>query len=459
MDDRIIDFVAALRGAGVRVSVAESADSMSAVEQTGIHDRETFRSALRLTLIKDGKDISTFERLFPLFFGIGEPPLLQPSDVLSPDEEEMLRQALQALGPDLLDLLRQLLEGRGLEPQDLEALGEAAGLPNFGDSRQQRWAEQRMKRALGWQDLEEALEQLLELLAQMGMSQEGREKVLEMLGANLDALEEQIRHYAGGSIARRAAEEPRPETGPDLMHRPFQRLTEEEADALRDEIRRLAARLRSRVTLRHRRGKKGVLDPKATIRANLRHGGVPIELRLKTRHLKPKLALICDISTSVRHCAEFMLRLIYELQDQVAKARSFAFIDHIEEISGAFDEHRPEVAVEEVLGRLQPGYYNTDLGASLEQFCKRFLDAVDSRTTVIFLGDGRNNYNDPRLDLVTMIQRRARRVLWLNPEPRPLWGTGDSDIRDYGPLCDSLDQVSNLAELASAVDRIFLPGR
>ncbi len=243
------------------------------------------------------------------------------------------------------------------------------------------------------------------------------------------------------------------------MNRPFRRLSEEEADALRDEVRRLAARLRSRAALRHRRGKKGVLDPKATIRANLRNGGVPIELRLKTRHLKPKLALICDISTSVRHCAEFMLRLIYELQDQVAKARSFAFIDRIEEISAAFDEHRPDVAVEQVLRNLQAGYYNTDLGASLAQFCKHHLDAVDGRTTVIFLGDGRNNYNNPRTDLVNMIQRRARRVVWMNPEPTALWGTGDSDMWQYVPHCDNVHQVSNLAELTAAIDRLFMQGR
>ncbi|MBI1725254.1 MAG: VWA domain-containing protein, partial [Candidatus Tectomicrobia bacterium] len=314
-------------------------------------------------------------------------------------------------------------------------------------------------RALGWQEVEEALEALLEALARMGMGEEARERVQEMFGANLEALEEQVRRHAGVSTLRRALEEPQREKGPDLMHRPFQQITEEEADLLRREVRRLAARLRSRAALRRRRGKRGVLDPKATLRANLRHAGVPILLRLKTRHLKPKLAILCDVSTSVRHCAEFMLRLLYELQDQVAKARSFAFIDRIEEISEAFHEHRPEVAVETVLRRLPPGHYNTDLGAALEQFDRRHLDAVDRRTTVIFLGDGRNNHSDPRVDLIDRIRRRARRVLWMNPEPRPLWGTGDSDIWAYVPFCDHVHQVSNLAELSAAVDRLFWPGR
>ncbi|MFQ5691578.1 MAG: VWA domain-containing protein, partial [Nitrospinota bacterium] len=417
------------------------------------------RRVLRVTLVKDGKDLPTFERLFPLYFGTGAPPLLRPSDLLSPEEAEMLRRALASLGPELLDLLRRLMEGRGLEPEELRSLGEASGLPGVRSPWEQRWAEERMMRALGGREAMEALERLLEALARMGMSEEGRERVREMFGANLEALAEQIRHYAGGSVARRAAEERRRDRGPDLMHRPFRRLTEEEADALRDEVRRLAARLRSRAALRHRRGRKGVLDPKATLRANLRNGGVPMELRWKRRRLKPKLVLLCDVSTSVRHCAEFMLRLIYELQDQVAKARSFAFIDHVEEISGAFDEHRPEVAVERVLRGLPPGHYNTDLGASLAQFCQDHLDAVDGRTTVIFLGDGRNNFNDPRADLVEAIRRRARRVVWMNPEERPLWGTGDSDIRDYAPHCDLLHQVSNLAELSAAVDRLFLPGR
>jgi uncharacterized protein with von Willebrand factor type A (vWA) domain len=241
------------------------------------------------------------------------------------------------------------------------------------------------------------------------------------------------------------------------MHRPFRDLSQAEADELRTQVRRLAARLRSRAALRHKRAKSGVLDAKRTIRANLRYGGVPLDLRYKHRHLKPKLALICDVSTSVRHCAEFMLHLIYELQDQVAKARSFAFISDMVDISQDFTDYQPEVAVEQVLTRMPPGFYNTDLGYSLNSFFHSYLDAVDRRTTVIFLGDGRNNFNNPRLDLVQTLKRRARRIIWLNPESPRLWGTGDSDALEYLPLCDAAYEVSNLA-LTEAVDRL-LTGR
>ncbi len=478
MEQRIADFIAGLRALGVRISIAESSDAFRAVEQVGVMDRDTFRLALRTTLIKESQDVPTFERLFPLYFGSGGPPLINPQEGLSPEEREMLRAALQALlsslsrqaadadNPSsrrltpqemaqLARLLQMLLSGQGPSREEMQEAAQRAGVPRATHPAQQPWLTQRMLREMGWQQLQEALQALLEQLAKMGMSREALQQLQEMIGENQQALTEQVAQFVGQNLARQAVENPRPQAGPDLMQRPFQSLTPSEMAELRNQVRRLAAQLRSRAALRQRRGKEGTLDAKATIRANLRYAGVPVELRFKRRHLKPRLVLICDISTSVRHCAEFMLHLIYELQDQVAKARSFAFIDHLEEISERFTESRPEVAVRQVLEEMPPGYYNTDLGFSLATFCHDYLDAVDRRTTVIVVGDGRNNYNDPRLDCFQAIQRRAKRILWFNPEPLPLWGMGDSDMYQYMPLCDAVHQVSNLAELADAVDRLF----
>ena len=358
----------------------------------------------------------------------------------------------------LLQLLRQLLSGQGPSQEQLGQLGRQVGLSSAFHPAQQPWLTRRMLQAMGWQALQELLEQLWQELARAGMGQQAIQELQRMVQANQEAVAEQVGQYAGMSIARQMVEQPPARPGPDLMQRPFHALSEAEADELRDQVRRLAARLRSRAALRHKRAKSGILDAKHTLRANLRYGGVPLDLRYKHRHLKPKLAIICDVSTSVRHCAEFMLRLIYELQDQVAKARSFAFISDIEEVSQDFAGYQPEVAVERVLNRLLPGYYNTDLGHSLNSFCRNYLDAVDRRTTVIFVGDGRNNFNDARLDLVQSIKRRARRVIWLNPESPRLWGTGDSDALEYLPLCDAAYEVSNLAQLTEAVDRL-LTGR
>ncbi len=482
MEERMVDFIAGLRAAGVRVSIAESSDAFRAVEQLGVMDREMFRSALRTTLVKEASDLPVFEQLFPLYFGGGSPPLVNPQEHWTPEQRAMLAAALRTLlnqmqpgSPasdqpnrddsaarrsvsQLLQLLRQLLSGQAPSQEELGQVGQQAGLPSASRPAQIPWITRRMLQAMGWRALQELLERLWQALAEAGMSQQAIQQLQRMVRANQEALAEQVGQYAGMSVARNMAHQPPRRPGPDLMQRPFRSLSEGDADKLRTQVRRLAARLRSRAALRHKRAKSGILDAKRTIRANLRYSGVPLDLRHKHRHLKPKLALICDVSTSMRHCAEFMLRLIYELQDQVAKARSFAFISDIEEISQDFAAYEPEAAVDRVLTRLSPGHYNTDLGYSLRSFCRDHMDAVDRRTTVIFVGDGRNNFNNPRLDLVQTIKRRARRIIWLNPETPRLWGTGDSDALEYLPLCDVAYEVGNLAQLTEAVDRL-LTGR
>jgi uncharacterized protein with von Willebrand factor type A (vWA) domain len=226
-------------------------------------------------------------------------------------------------------------------------------------------------------------------------------------------------------------------------------------DKLRKEVRRLAAALRTRVALRQKRAKTGQLDAKATIRANLKHGSVPIEIRHRDRKLKPRLVVICDVSTSMRHCSELMLSLIHALQDQISKTFAFAFIDHLEFITPDLAD-RDETAVAQVLERMPSGYYNTDLGTSLDLLSRGLPGHADRHTTFIVVGDGRNNYNDPRLDIFRELARRSHRMIWLNPEAPMLWGTGDSDMLQYAPLCDVILQVNTLAELAAAVDKLLV---
>jgi uncharacterized protein with von Willebrand factor type A (vWA) domain len=429
---------------------------MRAIEHMGVMDREAFRISLKTTLVKEAADGPTFDRLFPLFFSSETLPMMDGMGGLSPEEQHMLREALRQMAAEIARQMRRLMEGRGLSREEMEQLGRQAGLPNARSPYQQSWITRRMLQQMGFTRLEEALQQLMQMLAAMGMGQAARDQLAETAGENAEALEEQVSRFVGAGIAKNMAEEyqRRPPLH-DLMNRPLQSLSEEEADELRKQVRRLAARLRSRAALRQKRGKKGQLDTKATIRASLKYGSVPIEIKHKQRHLKPKLCLIADVSTSMRPVAEFMLRLTYELGDQIAKARSFAFVDDINEISQDFAENPPEVAVFEVLERLRPGYYNTDLGFSMAHLVKDHFDAVDRRTTVIFLGDGRNNFNDPRLDAFDAIKRRARKVVWFNPEHSAMWGTGDSDMLAYAPLCDAVHTVSTLAQLADAVDQLF----
>jgi len=458
MDDRIIEFVRGMRAAGVRVSLAESADAMRAVELLGVVDKELFRQSLQATLVKKSDDFAAFNELFPLYFGSDDPPLQNALDEMSSSEQEMLRAALESLSDRLKGLLDWLTSGEGPTKEELERLAERAGIRWANNAQDGMWVTRRMLQQMGIGHLEEQLRELMERLAGMGMNQETIDRLMGIIRDNREALTDQIGRHVGRRIAEQRASRPDELFGSDLMNKPFEALTREEEAALRREVQRLVTQLRSRAALRRKRGKAGRFDSKGTIRANQRYGGVPIELKFKRRKLKPSLVLLCDVSRSMLSVSEFMLRLTYELQDQVARARSFGYYSNMEEISPVMAGNRVSDAVDEVMDafyRRSPQHYGTDFGYSLETFFDNWLDCVNNRTTVVILGDGRNNYNNPRLDLIKDLQQRARRLIWLNPELPRQWATGDSDMPAYAPLCDQVYIVRNLAQLSAAVDKLM----
>ena len=157
----------------------------------------------------------------------------------------------------------------------------------------------------------------------------------------------------------------------------------------------------------------------------------------------------------MRYCSELMLSLVYALQDLVSKTHAFAFIDHLEYISPDFAGREANAAIDVVLQRMPPGYYSTDMGYALEGFTRGYMDTVDPRTTVIVVGDGRNNHNNPRLEILDQLARRSRRLIWINPEPPMLWGSGDSDMLQYAPICNNVVMAATLAELTDAVDALL----
>ncbi|MBP7962497.1 MAG: VWA domain-containing protein [Caldilineaceae bacterium] len=453
----MVQFISALRAGGVRVSLAESADAFRAVEDLGIQDRATFKLGLRATLVKDASALPAFDELFPLFFDTTDaPPLMDLTQDMSEEEANMLAEALRQFSDKLREMLEKLLKGEQLSQQELEQLGQLVGLNSMDDLRYREWMAKRMQQAMNFKQVRTAIDELSELMAQMGMNRQRMEQMRQLLQANMQGLAEQMSQFAGQRIAQNMSET-RPEENLDgLMNRPFTALSDGDMQTLRHEVRRLAALLRSRIALRQKRAKSGQLDAKATIRANMKHGSVPIELKHRNRRLKPKLVVICDVSTSMRYCSELMLSLIYALQDLVTKTHAFVFIDHLEYITPDFVGRDANEAVDQVLVRMPPGYYSTDLGYALDGFDRGFMDTLDTRTTLIVVGDGRNNHNDPRLEIFTRMARRANRTLWLNPEPPVMWGSGDSDMLKYAPICDTILQVSTLAELTAAVDKMLV---
>jgi uncharacterized protein with von Willebrand factor type A (vWA) domain len=328
------------------------------------------------------------------------------------------------------------------------------GLNQADNLNYQNWMAQRMMRALAFPEVQKAMKELMEQLAQMGMSRERVQQMREMIQQNLQGMREQIEQFAGERIAENLSERPRGENIENLMNRPFSALSDSDKQLLQHEVQRLATMLRTRIALRQKRAKNGQMDPKATIRANLKYHGVPMEIRHKDRVRKPKIVVICDVSTSMRFCSELMLSFLFALQGQVRKTHAFAFIDHLESISEDFSGSNADEAIQSVLWRMPSGHYNTDLGWALNDFQNEYMDTLNSGTTLLVVGDGRNNYYDPRLDIFSAMSRRATRTIWLNPEPPALWH-GDSDMPKYAPLCSNVLKVSNLRELAEAVDALM----
>jgi uncharacterized protein with von Willebrand factor type A (vWA) domain len=472
MERRITEFIAGLRAAGVRVSLAESADAMRAIEQAGITDRGLFRLAMQASLIKDAKDFETFRELFPLYFGKDAPPPMQQpgGGQLSEEEQEQLmeqlRQMLAQMSPQqLAELFKAMMTGQPMSGQQIRDMLGQLPPPSVSSQRYREWMARQALRELEFSKLNQALQELLQQLREQGMSEEALQAIEQAARENQQALAEQI----GDEVAKQMADmargsgenQPRQRSESELLERPFDRMDERDADDMRRMVNRLAARLRTRLALRLRRGKTGTLDAKATIRANQRFGGVPMQVKHRRRHLKPKLLILCDRSVSTEHVMTFMLLMIYSLHDQLSRTRSFAFIDHLHDMTMYFAESRPDAAIAKVIENIRPTRsYSTDLGSALGEFVRDHLGVVDRRTTVIVLGDARNNENDPGLDAFDQIRRRARRVVWFATEEQWKWGVYDpgslsSDIYNYAPMCDAMHEVTNLRQLADAIDRLF----
>jgi uncharacterized protein len=457
MDKRIVQFIVALRNSGVRVSLAETIDAFKAIDQLGVKDRDIFRTTLRTTLVKDKSDLPTFDELFPLFFQGVEPPSMEnPSQEMTPEEAEMIAQALREFSEQLREMLEKLMQGQPLSKEELEALEQQLNMDEATDLRHQKWMANRMAQAMQFPEVREALEELMQMLAEMGMDPDRVDELRQIMQANQQSLEDQINQHVGQRIAENISKQERQEKADGLLNRPFEMLTEDDMRTLRQEVKRLAAALRTRLALRLKRANNGNLDVKGTLRANLKHGNVPIDLKHRDQILKPKIVVICDLSTSMRHVSELMLGFLYSVQDQVSKTHAFAFIDHLEYISTYFQGKQPHEAIPEVLKLMPSGHYNTNLGYSLENFSDTYLDMVDHRTTFIIVGDGRNNYNDPQLEIFKDIARRSRSTIWLNPEDKNQWGRGDSDMLKYAQLCGKVFQVTNLNQLSTAVDSLLL---
>jgi uncharacterized protein with von Willebrand factor type A (vWA) domain len=244
-----------------------------------------------------------------------------------------------------------------------------------------------------------------------------------------------------------------------LLEKSFYHLTEDEVRKMREVVERLAQKIKNILTVRRRRMKRGKLDLHQTLRRNMSHGGIPFEMVWKHRKKdRPKLVILCDVSSSVANVSRFMLQFCYSLQEAFTKIRAFIFVAELGEVTHLFKDTDISESIERALqgGGVVNVYTRSNFGNAFHVFTQNYLSAVDNKTTVLVLGDARNNYNDPKEWCLREIHSKAKDVIWLNPENPNAWGFGDSVMNRYTPFADVAEECRNLRQLSNLIDRLIL---
>ncbi|GAA3810942.1 VWA domain-containing protein [Streptomyces coacervatus] len=442
--ERLTSLVGALRAHGMRIGTGETVDAAQAVAVLGLADRELLREGLAATLLHGTVQRQVFDPVFDLYF---------PRGVGAPETEHADRD-------DLRDRL-----AAALAAGDVVLMGQLAAeaVDGFGGYGASPGSE-------GWSSY-----QTLDRLRPQTLFARVRENVRARNGSSGFAdrlLDDEIRRrietfrrQVGVEARRRIAERrDRDElarravaTTPDRVD--FLYAGKLQLAELRRTVQPLARKLATRLAARRRRASRGSIDLRRTLRGSLSTGGVPMKPVLRRRRpVRPELVLLCDVSGSVSGFSDFTMLLVQALHDQFSKVRVFAFVNRLDEVTRLLEHGSadPEGLGARIRAEatLTGWHGSSDYGVALGEFAERYADAVGPRTTVFVLGDARTNMSDPNLAAVRQVAERARRVYWLNPEPRAQWGTGDSAAPEYAELVE-MYECRNARQLGALIARLL----
>jgi uncharacterized protein len=453
--DREIAFLDALRKAGLTVSLAEVIDATRAMGAIELLDREALRAAYAACVLKRPAHRTTFDMLFDLWFPAvtGDPTSQSLEDPDAPESDEPPNNDL------MRDLLRQLLlDGdeemmRRFARQAVQSIGRADTAPG-----RQSWFSYRVLRQLSPETLiASLLDAMLAGKDRGGLAEKvARQTISERIKQFQEMVEQEVRRRLAED--RGAEQIAKTAVQPLAEQVDFLRASRNDMAELRRQVFPLARRLATRLTARRRLGRKGKLDFRRTVRASLATGGVP----LVTHHRphkphKPELVVLCDVSGSVAGFAHFTLMLAYALREQFTKVRAFAFIDTCDEVTRFFT---PGGDVADALARMNAEAKlvwfdgHSDYGHSIEAFAEAYPDAIGPRTSLLILGDARNNYRATGAQTLKQMVQRARHAYWLNPEPQAYWGSGDSATNAYGEVIEMVE-CRNAVQLEEFVKKLL----
>ncbi|MBX3506332.1 MAG: VWA domain-containing protein [Parvibaculum sp.] len=481
MSEVLGDFIRALRSADVRVSTSESIDAGNVIDLVGFSERETLRDALSQVLAKSDDEKQAFSETFDSFFSFDQfkekpasatPPAANENDEPEDQAEadggkgeggeggESAQQGGSASpgggsggereggeGPQPRDDLVSLLE-RGDQAALQMALAEAARQANLNRIRlftQRGMFTRRIMELMGLDGLNDEVERRERARDAAGAERltQARE---ELRGQVRDYVEKQLEIFTANS-GRQLREEV-------LSKMRLSNVDRSDMRIMRELVRKMAKRLIAMHSRRKKVARRGTLDVRRTIRANIEYDGLLFHTIWKrTKVDRPKVMAICDVSGSVAQVSRFLLMFLYSLQEVLPNVRSFAFSGELGETTEMFEREKLEQALALVLRDFGGG--STDYGRAFEDFQALAMNDIDHRTTVLILGDARSNYGDPRADILKLVHARARRVIWLNPEARSMWNSGDSEMRRLTPYCDRAITCASLQDLERVVSDLL----
>ena len=480
MEKTVVDFVKVLRTAEVKVSPAETLDAMAALEVVGYQDRTLFKNTLSMLLSKNPDEKETFEACFEKFFtfddvtktsqdeqeteagedqfddeqdGNGQPG--QPGGKGSGqggqsrgDHEESEDDDLETPPPSS-DLGKLLLEGARSDIMiKMAEAGRAVEVNQIVVFTQKGLFTRKIMDQMGLKGLQDEITEL------QNESGPGERRLAGKLKRARDQLRDRVRDYVEKQFFLHADEHGKQLREELLKKVKLSNLEKRNFKDVQEIVFKMAKKLVSIHSKRRKTYKRGHLDVRKTLRKNMQYDGVFFDLKWKSVKVdRPKVMCICDVSGSVSNYSRFLLMFLYSLAEIIPKVRSFAFSSDLGEVTQLFQNSNLEDAMAKTMRDYGNG--STDYGQMLLDFKRTCMDDVDNKTTIIILGDARNNYGDPKSEIVREMYDKAKRVIWLNPEPRSNWQVGDAEMKKYAPNCHQTEVCNSLTHLERVVSNLL----
>lgn len=443
MLDRLLELTEALRDAGVPVAVSEEIDALRAVRHIDFAAKDEVRSALAATMIKSDSQRPAFEILFELYFGAGRGP--EGSEERDAGDRPTDREALR----------NELLEAL--------AGGDAAALADIARRAVAQFGRLQNSPSGDWYSNYQVMRtlDLQSLIDDFDPGGDASELERALRRDEFEARVREFRRLSLGETRRRVTEQRGPKAvaryavAPVINDLPFLSATTDMAE-MRKALRPLARKLATRVAMKRRRSTRGMLDIRRTVRHSMSTGGVPFttESRHRVPH-RPELFVVCDVSSSVARFARFSLMLTHALAAQFSRVRSFAFVDSVDEVTRFFEHEDFVTAVDRMNEEAEviTGDGHSDYGSVFEELWGSIGSQIGSRTTLLVLGDARNNYRARQAWALKALADKARHAYWLNPEPIGDWDTGDSAASEYAAHVHRMVEVRTLRQLEGFIAR------